>query len=325
MPNSIRLALLLFMLSPTFAHAQILHFSDLNTRDFVKLDRNKTVVMIPGGILEEHGPYLPSGTDGIFNARLVEDLARAIAGRRGWTVLILPSIPLGAGAANEIGHKYSFPGSCTVLPQTLRDVFMDIADQLGEQHFRWIFIVHGHGDPAHNRMLDQAADYFHDTYGGEMVNLFGYLWAAKLRDFRSAEQQREDGLAEHATMVETSWILALEPQRVAPDYKAAVAYAGKSIEDLEEIAVRKDWPGYFGAPALASAELGRQMYNQWIERGTDLINTVLNGEDYRKLPRYADVYADDPPDAAAARVNERLASQHQAWLMKLNSKPKPTH
>jgi hypothetical protein len=45
---------------------------------------------------------------------------------------------------------------------------MNIADQLGEQHFRWIFIVNGHGDPAHNRMLDQAGDYFHDTYGGEM-------------------------------------------------------------------------------------------------------------------------------------------------------------
>ena len=54
---------------------------------------------------------------------------------------------------------------------------MDLADQLGDQHFRWILLVHGHGDPAHNRMLDDAGDYFHETYGGEMVNLFGYLWA----------------------------------------------------------------------------------------------------------------------------------------------------
>lgn len=58
---------------------------------------------------------------------------------------------------------------------------MDVADQLGQQGFRWTVVLHGHGDPTHNRMLDQAGDYFHDTYGGEMVNLFGYLWAMNLK------------------------------------------------------------------------------------------------------------------------------------------------
>jgi Creatinine amidohydrolase len=84
------------------------------------LDKNKTVVIVPGGILEEHGPYLPSGTDGIFNAKLANDLAHAVVTRPGWTALMMPAIPLGAGAANEMGQKYSFPGSCTILPHTLR-------------------------------------------------------------------------------------------------------------------------------------------------------------------------------------------------------------
>ena len=143
--------------------AQVLHFADLNTRDFLKLDKKKTVVIVPGGILEEHGPYLPSGTDGIFNTKLSDDLARGIASRAGWTALLIPQIPLVAGAANEMGLKYSFPGSCTVSRATLRSIFMDLADQFGQLGFRWIVVVHGHGDPAHNRMLDQAGDYFHDT------------------------------------------------------------------------------------------------------------------------------------------------------------------
>src|SRR5215813_2382935 len=159
-----------------------------------------------------------------FNQNLSDDLASGIAARPGWTALVMPSIPLGSGTANEIGEKYSFPGSCTILPTTLRAIFMDLADQLDQQGFRWIVAVHGHGDPAHNRMLDQAGDYFHNTYGGEMVNLFGYLWAMKLKEFRTPEQQLEDGLAEHATMTETSWILALKPKAVAPDFKAARPY-----------------------------------------------------------------------------------------------------
>jgi creatinine amidohydrolase/Fe(II)-dependent formamide hydrolase-like protein/ketosteroid isomerase-like protein len=272
-------------------------------------------VIVPGGILEEHGPYLPAGSDGIFNQRLANDLAAFVASQPGWTALMLPSVPLGAGTANEIGAKYSFPGSCSVLPATLRSVFMDLADQLGRQKFRWIIVVHGHGDPVHNQMLDQASDYFHDTYGGEMVNLFGYIWAAN-KDFRTPEEQKKDGQAEHATMTETSVILALKPEWVAPDYKTAKPYAGANIEELEKIAKAQDWPGYFGDPALATASLGTKIYQQWLTQAKELVSQVLAGKDYRKLPRYGDLYAGDPADAAAARQNAALEQQHLTWVAK---------
>ena len=38
-----------------------------------------------------------------------------------------------AGSASEIGKRFAFPGDCTVLPMTLRAIFMDIGDQLGKQ------------------------------------------------------------------------------------------------------------------------------------------------------------------------------------------------
>jgi len=93
------------------AYSQVLDFVSLNTRQIEQLDRSKTVVIITGGILEEHGPYLPSGTDGIFNQALAADLAKFVASKPGWTALNFPLVPLGSGAANEIGGKYSFPGS----------------------------------------------------------------------------------------------------------------------------------------------------------------------------------------------------------------------
>ncbi len=200
-----------------------------------------------------------------------------------------PSVPLGAGVAHEIGQKYSFEGSCTVLPATLRSVFMDIADQLGQQHFRWILVVSGHGDPAHNRMLDQAGDYFHDIYGGDMVNVFGYLWAGVSEN---RTEQKEDGLAEHATMVETSWVLALNPAAVSKDYKSAKPLPRENLDQLEKFAFAGDWPGYFGAPGLASAALGQKEYDRWLLRGNELISSVLNGRTYRNLSRLGNI--DDP-------------------------------
>ena len=45
-------------LNPQVA-AQILRIGEMNTQQIQALDLPKTVVLIPGGILEEHGPYLP--------------------------------------------------------------------------------------------------------------------------------------------------------------------------------------------------------------------------------------------------------------------------
>jgi creatinine amidohydrolase/Fe(II)-dependent formamide hydrolase-like protein len=308
------LLLPLLLVVPAGAHSQILEFSSLNTRQIEMLDRAKTVLIIPGGIVEEHGPYLPSGSDGVFSGRLTHDLAVFIARRPGWTVLILPSIPLGAGAANEIGAKYSFPGSCTVLPTTLRAVYMDIADQLGQQGFRWVFIVNGHGDPAHNSMIDQASDYFNETYQGEMVNVFGYVWAMNLKDLRTVEEQRKDGLPEHASMTETSVILSLKPEWVSPDYRKARPQSGVSIEALGRIAKEENWPGYFGDPGIANASLGEKIYSQWLDKSQELVSAVLSKSDYRKKSRYGEVYADDPADAAARKVNRALQAQHESWL-----------
>jgi creatinine amidohydrolase/Fe(II)-dependent formamide hydrolase-like protein len=138
------------------AFAQIYNVKEMNTEQIKALDRDKTVVLLPGGILEEHGPYLPSFTDGYRDERLTEALANAIVERPGWKVLIFPLIPLGTYPANALGQKYVFPGSYTVRPSTLRAVFMDLATDLGEQGFRWIFVVHSHLAPSNSRTLEDT-------------------------------------------------------------------------------------------------------------------------------------------------------------------------
>ena len=110
-----------------------------------------TAVILPGGILEEHGPYLPSYSDGFVNERLADSLAGAIVARQGWKAVVFPPIPLGNSAANDIGGRFSFPGTYAVRFETLRAVFMDLGDELGAQGFRWIFVVHLHGGPNHSR------------------------------------------------------------------------------------------------------------------------------------------------------------------------------
>ena len=77
------------------ASAQIYRLADMNIRQVQALDRQRTVVVIPGGILEEHGPYLPSYTDGYAIEAYTNALAAAIVARPGWTVVLFPQIPPG--------------------------------------------------------------------------------------------------------------------------------------------------------------------------------------------------------------------------------------
>jgi hypothetical protein len=73
--------------------AQVRRLAEMNTKQIRSLDRAKTAVLIPGGILEEHGPYLPCFNDGYWNEWFARRLAEAIVARPGWTALVFPTIP----------------------------------------------------------------------------------------------------------------------------------------------------------------------------------------------------------------------------------------
>jgi creatinine amidohydrolase/Fe(II)-dependent formamide hydrolase-like protein len=220
-------------------------------------------------------------------------------GRPGWTVVVLPQIPLGFGGANNIGNKWNFSGSFTVRMATVRTVYMDLASAFGEQGFRWIFVIHNHGDPQNCVALDQAGDFFHDTYGGTMVHLFGLspiMNCCTGKDkLLTPPQREEEGFTVHAGADEHSQILFLRPDLVDPAYKKARSVTGKNFDDLYRMAALPDWPGYFGAPRLASAALGAQDFAEQVSLLKQFALQILDGADYHKIPRFAD--ETDPRDA----------------------------
>jgi creatinine amidohydrolase/Fe(II)-dependent formamide hydrolase-like protein len=63
------------------AWAQILDARELNTDQIARLDRARTVVLLTAGILEEHGPFLPSYSDGYQRDSIATRVAEAVAGR----------------------------------------------------------------------------------------------------------------------------------------------------------------------------------------------------------------------------------------------------
>jgi creatinine amidohydrolase/Fe(II)-dependent formamide hydrolase-like protein len=241
---------------------------------------------------------------------------------------VFPSIPLGSGGANEIGRQYVFPGSYTVRSSTVRAIFTDLATELGDQGFKWVFVVHGHGSPHHNRALDDACDFFRDTYGGQMVHLLGLMEVMTCCDAgrRTAtpEVRREDGFTVHAGAGEHSDLMFLRPDLVPGTVKLAQTFSGSSFADLVTKAARPDWPGYFGAPRHANAARGAAQYAEDSAFVIRFAQKVLDGYDPRSDPRYSAEILKDP--AVAKVVEDSLAreaaqeARQQQWL---RSRAKP--
>lgn len=307
------------------AHGQRLDLRQLSADQIAALDKDRTVVIIPVGVIEEHGPYLPSYTDGYEAEYETDLLARAIAKRPGWKVLVHPILPVGTGGANNLAGRFSYHGTYALRFETLRALFMDLGEEFAMQGFKWIFIVSAHAAPDHNLALDQASDYVHDEYGTHMVNLFRLSADGKMPDARSEELQAHEQSAPHGGSVETSAMLFLRPKLVRQGHDKAEKFIGKSWEDLTRIAADPQWTGYFGDPGKASKELGKRYLQIKTERLIGTALHILDGVDYRSYPRFSktsmvDFVADDLGNDAAG-YNRARGQRQESWLKKNATTP----
>lgn len=291
------------------------YYQEMNTREIAALDAARTVVLVPGGILEQHGPYLPSGTDTFMSEYMAQKLADAIAKKTNRDVLVLPLLYLGADGANIIGNRPVFPGTLTVRPETLRQVYMDIGDSLGAAGFRNVFLAHIHGAPRHNLMLDMAADYFNDTWNGSMVHLYGLMpiqaqWSA-VRDVMNEEAVAAQGFSVHSSAAEHSAVMHLKPALVAKDVVHAPAWRAENHPEMVALAHKPEWPGYFGAPRFASREVGAAVMDALADKAVQIALEILEGAKIEDYPRFS-----DSPQArnAPGIDNGPQRARQAAWL-----------
>jgi creatinine amidohydrolase/Fe(II)-dependent formamide hydrolase-like protein len=298
----------------------------ITTTEFAALDRDRTVVIIPGGILEEHGPYLPSNTDGLLANWLAQQLSGQIAERPGWSVLLLPEITLGHSGANDIGRRFTFPGTITVRSATLRSVYLDLADSLRSHGFKWVFLVHIHGAPLHNQMLDEASDYFTESSGGRMVHLMGLAAVENCCSWKEGadpEAVAEDGFTVHAGVSESSRIMFVAPAAVKPEIAQAPSVTGKDFADLVRIAEQPNWPGYFGAPRFAAPEIGERVLRAQAAKLGEIALAILDGKEWPQ-ERFHVEDSMDPEDVKISRATEAvdaaIEKRQRAWLARRKRK-----
>ncbi|WP_018701281.1 creatininase family protein [Amorphus coralli] len=241
------------------------------------------------GVVEQHGPHLPTGTDiYIPSARL--RIVRKLLARDGIEALIVPPFYWGVNHVSA-----SFPASFKVRPEVMIELMADVIASLGGDGFRRLFCVSGHGDADHNRAVFR---------GVEKGSTPGRIEAAFVADDALFARIGVDATSPHALATipqpnptppppfadvhagdwETSLMLALNPEVVHADRIADLAPTNLSEDDLAEWrkghdhARRVTPDGYLGDPASASAERGASDIVRDARAIADAIRLRLAGE-----------------------------------------------
>jgi creatinine amidohydrolase len=222
----------------------------------------RSVVLLPLGAVEQHGPHLPLLVDWLG----ADELARRVAPhlrRAGWLPIVLPSLPYGASPLAR-----GFAGTISLSTRTLVAAASEILEALVAQGFQRFVLANYQADPAHLAAMARIKRRVERRRGARVL-FAGFAPVARpqramtsarvARLLRSPRPDREW----HSGEMETSLVLAVRPalvrarlaRRLPPhwtDFRAALA-AGKSFRDMDP-----SGRGYFGWPAAARAATGRR-------------------------------------------------------------------
>ncbi|MBN2443566.1 MAG: creatininase family protein [Spirochaetales bacterium] len=122
---------------------------NMNWTEIKSYSDTNALVLIPLGVIEEHGPHLCLGTD-IYIAHIQSIFIKKLLEQEGQRVVIAP--PFYWGVCQATG---SFIGSFRIKKETARDLLYDIIRSLIEFGFKNIYGINAHGDIEHSvAMID---------------------------------------------------------------------------------------------------------------------------------------------------------------------------
>ncbi|HVV94529.1 MAG TPA: creatininase family protein [Hyphomicrobiales bacterium] len=231
--------------------------------------RRGAIALWAFGVIEQHGPHLPAGTDVYLPSAMLRRV-RALLVDAGVEAVIVPPYYWGVNVASG-----GFPASVKVRPDVMVELMADVFASLAGDGFRAVHCVTGHGDAHHNRTIHRAVTRSRAETGIDisfvaeegLIKRLGIALTDPAVTPVSAAHDSGLGFPDvHAGKGETGAMLAVAPHLVRADKLAALPAVAFSAEDLAEwrqgfdVARRKTPLGYVGAPAKAEpGEGGRDM------------------------------------------------------------------
>lgn len=174
--------------------------------------KNKDVVILPVGSVEQHGPHLPLFTDTIISEGFANLLGDKVNG------IVMPSINYGYKSQLASGGGPLFPGTIDLNGTTLINLVKDIIEELIRDGVRKIALVNSHFE--NQAFLLEAIDLVSKNMPSDTKIIMMSWWDLISQDTidKIFDEVEFPGWAlEHAAITETSLILKFRPELVHMD------------------------------------------------------------------------------------------------------------
>lgn len=224
-------------------------------------DGGCTLAVLPWGATEPHNLHLPFATD-VYESEAIAAEAGRLAWERGCRVLVLPPVPFGSNA-----QQLDLRGAINMHPSTQAAVLADVSESLEVQGFDRLVVLNGHGGNDFRAIIRE-------------LQSVTTVFLSTLDWFRiPGTREMFDDPGDHAGEMETSLMLYLRPELVAPLDDAGPG-AGRA---WLLSAIREGWawaPRQWsqvtddtgvGDPSLATREKGQACFDAVTRRIADYL------------------------------------------------------
>jgi creatinine amidohydrolase/Fe(II)-dependent formamide hydrolase-like protein len=244
---------------------------ELTSADISKRLRASSILCLPIGSIEQHGPHLPLNTDLV----LADEFTRRIIARWGETYDLWQLPSLAVSLARE--HEWA-PGTLSLsiegMTRLIRDLGREIARSLPTRN---LAVINGHGGNC--GILEALGQDLRGDFGLNVCILHPTTWA----DIHAASKTPEI----HGGKNDTSMMLAAAPHLVRTD-QIAKLQATPRAEAVRATILDQSvtWPwttdekaiavsGVIGDAKSASAEFGRQLLEKIAEAAGGVFKQLL--------------------------------------------------
>ena len=266
---------------------------DMTYQEVEDAAKQNTIVLWPMGVIEEHGPHLPLGTD-IYDAYIEFKQVARLLKAGGKSVIIAPPMYWGINEATA-----SFGGSFTVRPSTLKSIIEDGFMSFRKDGFKTVYVITGHNDRLHNKVIVAGVEEARATTGvrgfvilspqvRDRLGLTGSEPHVLIAGPAGPPANAQQFLEVHAGAGETSTVWRFFPGLVKTQMISTLTPTRYGLEDLAEW--RKGWEnarrktplGYFGDPAAATPALGGRAHAASTVRTAEAISRHFESQPWSK-------------------------------------------
>lgn len=233
-----------------------------------------SVVLLPVGAIEQHGPHLPMSVDAV----IAEEVANALLGSVGNEVDLWLLPTLSFSKSDE--HAWS-PGTLWLAGDTLTRVLSDLARCVASTGARRFVFLNGHG--GNSSLLVTACRNIRLEYG--LLTFLVHPFVPPAAGGPSTEEELGFGI--HGGLQETALFAHLRPDEVDMDQ------ARRNVPEwmADNCSVRFGGPvqfgwtsrdfgpdGHIGDPTGATVELGRRLFVEVVDTLVDQIREIAKFE-----------------------------------------------